>query len=850
MKKVPLSFSFLFGITLTLFSQSIVENNDGIALKEYLIKVEDHFDVRFSYLEKLIQDQQVSDQSLDRNTLDELLTSLQIESHLKFERLDSNYIVVRPFDASDVLSICGHVVDENKASLSDAHIQVKGRNIATVSDSSGFFQFNMVPYDGSVTIRYLGYELTNLPVETFLVSGCVDIQLTPSVNDLGEFVVTDYAIPGVAKVQNKLVFNPEQLKLLPGWIEPDIMQAIQLSPGVNSPYESAANLYIRGSTPDQNLVLWNGIKTYNQSHFFGALSAFNPYIPQKVEFIKNGVEPSYGDRVAGVISIDTNDEISDDFHGTAGVNMLHGDVYIEKPVIEDKLSIGISARRSYSDLLETPTYQRFADRVFQNTKVLLDDPSIQEVSTNEYFFHDLSGSILFKPNEDQYLRFNTLLTANELDFRSTSQGVNYQDFLKTGSDGFNIQWAKKLDGENQLSLEGYLINYGLYYEFMSNESGETALSQKQNSVNEKGLKTRYDWKINDRNSTSLGYEFSSNQIKYAFNQETSSYALVLDHDNRELNMHTFFAQHRMNLDGVLLRMGARLNYLDTWQKVYVEPRISAQYSKIKNVNLGGTFEYRTQTVSQIKESVVSDLSLENQVWTLSSPNGFPIITSNKISANVTYENAGWLFEMEGYTKTLDDITSLTFGFLNPDPSDNVYRVGSSDIRGIDLFLQKRTDRYSGLLSYSLINTENEFEGFNDQQRFPGNWNIRHTIKWTHFYKWRSFDFSLGWIWHSGKVFTDASAVNEDGEDFTIEFDRINRSTLPRYHRLDLSTAYRWNNSNGNVQYKLGLSLLNLYARNNLINRELRLTPSLDFDLLETEFYGLKLTPNIVFRILW
>lgn len=836
------------GILLSMNVSVFSQKGDSVRLKEQLHEIERIHAVKFSYLEELIADQFLLEVGAGIIALDSVILLLEGRTKLKFEQVDDGqYIVVRDFKDTDRVTIYGKVVNEKGMPIEDALIQANGTSGA-ITDKNGLFRIANLAYAEIVTISHLGFDKKVFSASKLLSPEYKTISLKSNLSFIGEYVLEDYSLGGITKVQNKLIFNPEQLKLVPGWVEPDIMQAIQLSPGVSTPFESSSNLYIRGSSPDQNLVLWNGIKTYDQSHFFGAISAFNPIVPQSVEFIKSGAEPAYGDRVAGVIDIKTNSELSDNVYGSAGLSMLSGDVYMEGPVVKEKLAVSFSARRSYSDIVETPTYTQFAKRAFQNTKILLQDTTDGDSRDNQFFFDDLSASILFEPNDKQSFRFNTMLTENELDFRSRSSTTSYHDFLNTGSEGFNLNWSSKFSDRNSFSVEPYYLTYGLFYRFTTESGGITTFSSKNNLIYEKGVKTLFTLGKGEIQTSTFGYQYSDNRIQYAFNQRSDGISALLDNGDETLHSHAIFGNHSMRWNAMSFDIGTRLNYFNTWDKVYIEPRVKASYS-FPHLSFAGTYEYRIQTVSQIKESVVSDLSLENQVWTLSSPEGFPIITSNQFSGSVAIDISDWIFEAEFYNRSLDGITSLTFGFLNPNPTDNEYRVGTSLIRGLDVFLQRKFENYSAVLSYSYINTENRFTGLFNDEPFPGNWNIRHLLKFNQFYKWRSFDFSLGWVWHSGKVFTESSAVSENGETVDIDFDKINKSILPKYHRMDLSASYKISTSS-NLQYRIGLSILNLYNRRNLINRELRKEPTLNVQLLETEFFGLEFAPNLVFRVLW
>jgi len=94
--------------------------------------------------------------------------------------------------------------------------------------------------------------------------------------------------------------------ILPGVIEPDVLQTLQQIPGINSSDESVSSLNVRGGTHDQNLFIWNGIKMYQTGHFFGLLSAFNPNLANTISLSKNGTSAFYGESVSSVVDLSSN----------------------------------------------------------------------------------------------------------------------------------------------------------------------------------------------------------------------------------------------------------------------------------------------------------------------------------------------------------------------------------------------------------------------------------------------------------------------------------------------------------------------------------------------------------------
>lgn len=151
-------------------------------------------------------------------------------------------------------------------------------------------------------------------------------------------------------------------------IEPDVLQTIQALPGVQSVDERVSNLNIRGGTHDQNLILWDGIKMYQSGHFFGLISAFNPYLTESVVVSKNGTSARYGDGISSIIDMRSSNTIDKAFSGGTGFNLINADVFSKIP-LSDKTELLVSARRSVTDLIITPTYDQYFKRIFQDTDI-------------------------------------------------------------------------------------------------------------------------------------------------------------------------------------------------------------------------------------------------------------------------------------------------------------------------------------------------------------------------------------------------------------------------------------------------------------------------------------------------
>lgn len=281
-------------------------------------------------------------------------------------------------------------------------------------------------------------------------------------------------------------FSPNSVAVLAGLPEPDILQNIQLLPGIESPSETATGLYIRGGSPDQNLILWDGIKMYNSNHFFGMLSAFNPYITNNIKIYRSGAKPEYGDRIAGIIDIKTDTEIPTKLQGGIGINMTHADAYLKIP-LSNKLGILVSARRSLTDILETPTFNKFADKIFQNTSIsATHDEYTTDISEEKgrYYFTDFSFKIMSPISEKDYISISGIFTKNKLNYAFNLEGFKqgFSDNLRIDNQGIRVLWKKKWHPKFSSKTELYYTAYDFSYDGINPFLEETQTVTKRNWV--------------------------------------------------------------------------------------------------------------------------------------------------------------------------------------------------------------------------------------------------------------------------------------------------------------------------------------------------------------------------------
>ncbi len=661
---------------------------------------------------------------------------------------------------------------------------------------------------------------------------------------LDEVIIHHYLTKGISKSKKGyFCIKPLELEILPGLIETDVLESIQQLPGVVSPNETATGLIVRGGTADQNRIMWDGINIYHNGHLFGMVSAFNPNVSQKISFYNKGTNPRFGERISSVIDIRTNDKISKQTKGSFSLNGLNADVVLETPLLKDKLSIQVSARRSYVDLYKTPTYNIIAKKVFQNTKI-----SDSNNTMDDFFFVDYNTKINYKINRQNRLSFSGIYITNGLNHLAQDDNTEYSsnDILKIKNEGYALDWQTKWDKNTTQRTSFSFSKYYFKYNLIARDAlGKTNSDfEKRNAIYDTNIVTEFNINTNKQDKLSFGYQYSLNDVGYAF-LYTKELEYLLDYEKSRVNTHSFFSNYSYKNNRLFdIEAGFRLNYYNELDKLKFEPRIILNKSICNHLTLQLTGEIKNQIISQIDETVMSDLSLENKLWHLADDKTFPITQGNQVSAGLLYKNKGWSFDVDHYNKNINGITALSLGFLNPDGQS--FRIGKKRVKGIDFYAKKSLKHFNIWISYAFTDVRSKFHNLNNDDYFASNTNITHAFSSSIAYKIKELQLTLGWKWRTGKPYTKANLVDNE-----IQFIGINSERLPNYHRLDFSSTYKFDFlKDSKLKGELGVSIRNIYNQRNHLSREYSGYNTLNDPIRVRDQYSLGFTPNFLFKLWW
>ncbi|PKG43340.1 TonB-dependent receptor plug domain-containing protein [Psychroflexus sp. MES1-P1E] len=829
--------SFLF-ILLSLSSHGYAQNSSGDkGLGGFLRTIESRFDVKFSYADDQIENLIITPNP-SLNSLEDCLNFLETSTPFSYKTHSDKNILIIPND--NEFELCVIAKDElTQKKLTEASIKVG--NYLYKPNASGQFKIPVNAEEVDLSIRVKGYapELKRvIPSER---KYCIEVMVSPFSIVLEEIILTNYLTEGIQKYRSGILkLDYESFGLLPGLVEPDVLQSIQALPGITSRQESVSYLNVRGGTHDQNLFLWDGIKMYHTSHFFGMISAFNPYMTKSVKLIKNGTSSRYGDGVSSVIDMRTKDSIVKSFKAEIGVNLINADVYIEAPLTSAS-SIEFSFRESINNIWESPTYNHYFDKIFQNTEVTNEtNPASQQ--NNEFIFYDATLNYKYKLTEKDYIKGNFFYTHDEfsldrfkiLDNRIDTRSSELEQTNVAGGIYYNRNWSETTKTEVQFYTSKYNQN-----SINTNLLDDQSLEQ-INEVREIGVRVNLKTHLSSKLSLESGYQLNETGI---INSESVNNPGFFRETRNSILTNSLYSQlnYLSTNKDLSVEFGGRLNHFSKFDKVVIEPRFNLSYKIVDDVYLEVLAEQKSQVTSQVIDLQTDFLGVENRRWVLSDPNNRPIIQSQQVSTGLNYVKPSWFINADVYYKHVKGITTQGQGFQNQFQFLQVH--GSYEVKGIDFLINKNFDPISGWASYSISDNFYHFDAL-DPSRFQSNLDIQHAISFGLSYEKKGLKLSTGFNWHSGAPIT-LPKENQSVNPQEVLFQGPNAERLPDYFRLDFSTTYTFAIFK-NINALAGLSFWNVFGNSNIYDQFYWLNDDQNIQTFKQR--GLNFTPNLVFRL--
>ncbi|OYQ37654.1 hypothetical protein CHU92_07810 [Flavobacterium cyanobacteriorum] len=833
-KNFSLLLLFCF-ILVPVYGQDEYKNTE---LKEVLSSLETLHNIRFSYLDNDIQDVKII--APDKNLpLKVKLRYIENRTGLSYKESGARYIILYRETGQSVRSLCGYVLDENNLPLENASITFDNEKV-TYTGADGYFELPY-PQTGNIVVELVGFESKIFTAKSFN-GDCKAITLNGGIRILDEVIAERYLTSGITKKNGVFSIKPKKFGILPGLIEPDVLSTMQQLPGIGSIDETLSNINVRGGTHDQNLFLWNDIRLFQTGHFFGLISALNPNPAYTIKILKNGTSAYYGESVSSVIDISSRSETIPDNATSIGSNMINADFYTRLKV-SSTANVEVSARRSFTDVIELPTYSKYSKRIFQNTVVtqLNNSADVNYRSDKEFYFYDFTGQYQQKIGRNN-LYMNFIGIKNKLDFTEGFLVARSISSLNQLTLGGSIAWHTRWDEYNTSQVSFYNSYYSLESENF-NDNNNSDLKQ-DNIVNDKGLRLSHTIIINPGLSLKSGYQFNQTSIE---NSELVN-RLFLDGLKTVLRTHALLAEmdYISANEVVAATFGIRGNYIEQFHKFLPEPRMQFTYKISNTWRLEALGEIKSQTVSQAVELQDDFLGLEKRRWVQANNRDIPVQKSAQVSAGLSFKDKGWLFSLEHFYKNVDGIT--TSGQAFQDQLETVLATGNYSVQGTEILVQKEFKGFYAWLSYTWNNNNYKFDDFSPY-KFPSNFEIAHTLNSAAIYEVYNFKIAFGARWFTGRPVTTPVSVQPATDGMgnnVILYGDPNADNIENFFQMNFSATYTWKFQK-KTTLQLGVSVLNLFNRQNIINRYYRYnTDAQAIEVVNT--YSVERTPNALIKL--
>ncbi len=831
---------FLFAVCLKSFSQ---ESGKLTLLKTILFEIETLHQVTFNYTDENVNFVKIIPP--DKNlSLQVKLNYIEKNTNLSFENIDDTFINIFKKKPSDPIKICGYVLS-NLDFKPIKNVNIQYQDVRVVTNGQGYFEFRK-KQKNDFLISHIGYESQKVILPQRAEGSCLKIILEAEITALAEIKTVPVLASGITKKNDgSFEIKPKKFGILPGLIEPDVLQTMQQIPGINSLDESVASINVRGGTHDQNLFLWNGIRMYQTGHFFGLISVFNPNLAHTISIYKNGSSAFYGESVSSVVDISSNPTSFENNSNSAGFNMINADVLLRHK-LSKKSFIEISSRKSITDYLQTPTYNEYYNKAFQNTTItdFAQTQNTEYSSTKKFSFYDATFKYVQNIGKKDQLIMDLITISDNLNVEQKALGNEASrsevDVLQQKNFGANLSWNRQWNKINATKINIHSSSYELLAD-KKTTVGDQIIIQK-NTVLDNGISIENNHRVSPKFIFNNGYQWNEIGILNLDKVNTPQYYRKL---KEVLKTHAVILEGKYNdsLSNIHCSTGVRINYVEKFQKTIVEPRIQLNIALKSNFSLGLLGELKSQNSHQSIELQQDYFGIEKRHWILSNDSTIPIQKSKQASLNLTYNKNNWFISLENFYKKVAGITSSSQGFQNQLEFEKIN--GDYEVLGTEVLIQKKINRFMTWLSYAYNDNNYHFPTY-EYPTFPNNFEMDHNFTWAGMYEKAGFKIALGAKWSSGRPTTTPINTDINPDNPAIIYNKPNNSELGSFFQINLSSTYKWKSADG-IVYNIGLSVLNLLNRKNNINEYYRIS-SQNNVIEDIKTFAVQRTPNINFRI--
>lgn len=729
--------------------------------------------------------------------------------------------------SNGIAQIKGIIKDQNDEPIIGANIITNKDGLGSSTDIDGRFSLDLNPGTYMCTVSAIGFSDKSIRL-TVSTGGNITIIMLSEATQLGEIVVTERSQGD--NVRSKIVglkeLSVKQMKLLPSLMgQVDILKSLTILAGVNTNPDGIGGLNIRGSNPDQNLVVQNDMVYYNPTHALGFVSSFIPEFVSKVQLYKGYIPPKYGGRVSAVINSETKTGHYEKYKSKLNLGFTNSGIFFEGPIHKNTTSFAVGGRLAHANWLlnfiNVPENQK-SRLNFYDVHVKIDHKigpksniGIEGYTSNDHFL--LLGDVSFDyqtQNLQVYYRSilskNTNLTVKILtsDYKSTlnqqrqNNDSRFSSGIKTNSALLNILTTTSIGNLRYgIDVNQYTITPG---QFSSQTTANETFSLK--AQNETSLEVAPHMEMSSNITTELSVTGGARLVNFLSYGPRSFYTYTDD---------IFEADKRQEL---VTYSGNAAN-----AKYYsFEPRLGIVFQASKNTSIKTGVTRNFQYLNQISNSLAAT---PVDFWKSSDFHFQPIRSDNLyLGLYQDFFKNQYEFSSEVYYTKLTNLQEYKdfADLLGNEFLETEVLFGHGKNYGMEFSLKKIGGTISGNISYTYSRSwrqvnDPQRELINNGEWYPSIVDKPHNLNFLinfNVNKRLSFNFNFAYI--TGRPITvPVNKYEEQNIGNILYFGDRNTYRIPDYHRLDFSMnilpAYSLKKK---FKYSWNFTILNLYGRKN------------------------------------
>jgi ferric enterobactin receptor len=798
-------------------------------------------------------------------TQEEAVGAILYTSNLVWKQTGNQFTVFNPITPFR-FAVSGRALDkETGEPIPFANVFIPELMIGDISQNDGSFSIlNISTRSCTLNISYIGYETKktyllfpkdeNIFQEIFISPKVLTTETVSIMGTTREFMDRSNS-PG------QISFSPRHISTLPNLGEVDIFRSLQLLPGIQLGLGGTSGLNIRGGTPDQNLILLDGMPLYQTGHLFGFVSGVNANAIKDVQVYKGGFPAQYGGKISSVIELTSRNGNSLKPHGSIYGNLMSQGVSGEIPILSRGSWI-FNFRNSTTSTFQTELYESIQAYVTgdDNFNLIGESADIEKKQTSTYSpqfsYYDFMNRFSFMATPNH--RFTLTSTTGMDSIRESREYFGFSTILgydssytqgstewKNSGTALNLSSKWNHESDTQITLSNY--DYSSSYD--SKDSADVnnirmliGSVNEENTLQDRSIKLHHRYVGFENHKIESGIDETFYDIMF---YDHKMDGLISNKSSIKQNgfLHSFYIQDLwVPSPRWVIQSGLRVSYFSERVGFYTSPRLSVINKISPNITVESFIGKHYQFIHRL--SGYNTTRGSQGMWVLSSEE-IPNISSLNTHFGLNWDFSDYTITGEFYYRSMDDLVQFkesSFPIMALKNDRSLIHQGSGKANGIEIILRKRKGPITGWLTYQKNKTQYNFPELNNGKSFLSDHDKTQEFKSVFMTNIGSWEMTANWVFASGHVYTDSENINVENLQIIISSDR-NQSRLPSIHHLDVSLSKIWVVSIAKIH--TGLSIYNLYDRNNISHKRYNPYTS-ELTMTDVAMFGI--TPTIFLQI--